>query len=68
MLVEDLTAIAYFAGWRIVRWLPEKNAYRLFEFVADRVSAKEGKNFQRLKSNLKRIVPNYSDNELTALA
>mgnify|MGYP000479323927 FL=1 len=68
MLGEDLTAIAYFAGWRIVRWLPEKSAYRLFEFVADRASAKQGKNFKRLESNLKRVVPNYSEGEVSALA
>jgi KDO2-lipid IV(A) lauroyltransferase len=65
---EDLTAVAYFAGWRIVRWLPEKSAYRFFEFVADRVSAKNGKSFQRLESNLKRVVPELSDGELRNLA
>ena len=65
---EDLTAVAYFAGWRIVRWLPEKSAYRFFEFVADRVSAKNGKSFQRLESNLKRVVPELSEGELRNLA
>ena len=68
MLGEDLTAIAYFAGWRIVRWLPEKSAYKFFEIVADRASAKKGKNFQRLESNLKRVVPEFSESEVTALA
>ena len=65
---EDLSALAYFAGWRIVRWLPEKTAYQLFEFVADRVSSKKGKSFQRLESNLKRVLPDFSDQELQALA
>ena len=65
---EDLSAFAYFAGWRIVRWLPEKTAYRLFEFVANRVSSKKGKSFQRLESNLKRVLPDFSDQELQALA
>ena len=68
MKVEDITAVAYFAGWRIVRWLPEKSAYRFFEFVADRVSAKNGKSFQRLESNLQRVVPGPPDQELRALA
>jgi KDO2-lipid IV(A) lauroyltransferase len=68
MNVEDLTAVVYFAGWRIVRWLPEKTAYRLFEFVADRTSANNGKSFQRLKSNLKRVNPELSDVELQTLA
>lgn len=68
MKVEDLSAAAHFTGWRIVRWLPEKSAYRLFSFVADRVSAKNGKNFQRLESNLKRVAPKLSDSELRTLA
>ena len=68
MKAEDLTAVAYFAGWRIVRWLPEKSAYRLFDLVADRVSARNGKSFRRLESNLKRVVPELSDTELRNLA
>ena len=68
MKAEDLTAGVYFAGWRIVRWLPESSAYRFFEFVADRVSAKNGKSFQRLESNLKRVSPELSDVELKTLA
>jgi len=65
---EDLTAIAYFAGWRIVRWLPEKIAYRFFSFVANRVSAKNGKSFARLESNLKRVAPTLSERDLRDLA
>ena len=68
MKAEDLIAVLYFAGWRIVRWLPEKSAYRLFEFVADRTSAQNGKNFQRLESNLKRVLPDLTDRELRTLA
>lgn len=65
---EDLSALAYFAGWRIVRWLPEKTAYQLFEFLADRLSSKKGKSFQRLESNLKRVLPDLSEQELQDLA
>jgi lauroyl/myristoyl acyltransferase len=68
MKVDDLTAVAYFAGWRIVRWLPEKSAYQLFDFVADRASAKNGKNFRRLESNLKRVVPEFTEAQLRNLA
>ena len=68
MKVEDLSAVAYFAGWRIVRWLPERAAYRLFEFVADRASSKKGKNFLRLESNLRRVAPELSDDELRNLS
>jgi KDO2-lipid IV(A) lauroyltransferase len=65
---EDITAVAYFAGWRIVRWLPEKSAYRFFNFVADRVSNKGGKSFKRLESNLRRVVPSASEADLHLLA
>lgn len=68
MKVEDLSAVAYFAGWRIVRWLPERAAYRLFEFVADRASSKKGKSFLRLESNLRRVAPELSDDELRNLS
>ena len=68
MKAEDFTAVAYFAGWRIVRWLPEKSAYRLFAFVADRASAKNGKNFRRLESNLKRAVPQLTETQLRSLS
>ena len=67
MKAEDFTAVAYFAGWRIVRWLPEKSAYRLFAFVADRASAKNGKNFGRLQSNLKRVLPELTETQLRVL-
>ena len=68
MKVEDLRATAYFAGWRIVRWLPEKRAYRLFEIIADRATAKNGKSFQRLENNLKRVKPELTASELQSLA
>lgn len=68
MKAEDLTAYAYFIGWRIVRWLPEKSAYSLFRFLADQVSRTAGKSFQRLESNLARVAPGLSAPELNELA
>ena len=68
MKLADLSAVAYFAGWRIVRWLPERSAYRLFGYFADRASTKKGKNFQRLESNLRRVAPELSDDDLRNLA
>jgi KDO2-lipid IV(A) lauroyltransferase len=44
------------------------SAYWLFKFVADRVSEKSGKNFQRLESNLSRVAPELSRPELRVLA
>ncbi len=51
---EILTAYIYFAGWRIVRWLPEKFAYSLAYSIADLLTRRNGKSVQRLRSNLER--------------
>lgn len=59
---ENLTAYIYFAGWRIVRWLPEKTAYSLAYAVADFLTRRRGKSVLRLRSNLQRSQP-----EITAL-
>jgi KDO2-lipid IV(A) lauroyltransferase len=68
MKSDDLLAGAYFVGWRIVRWLPERSAYQFFSFVADRVSSRNGKSFQRLVSNLARVKPEFSETQLRSLA
>lgn len=65
--IDSLTAAAYFAAWRIVRWLPEKSAYRLFSWFADTIRKRNGKSVQRLRSNLERVKPSLSETELDAL-
>lgn len=65
--IDSLTAAAYFAAWRIVRWLPEKSAYRLFAWFADTIRKRNGKSVQRLRSNLQRVKPSLSETELDAL-
>ena len=64
---ENLTAYVYFAGWRIVRWLPENFAYNLAYSVADLLSRKNGKSVQRLRSNLKRTRPEITSLDLDFL-
>lgn len=64
---EDLTASAYFAGWRIIRWLPEGTAYRLAYAVADFLTKRNGKNVSRLRSNLQRTQPNMTALDLDLL-
>lgn len=59
---DNIAAYAYFAGWRIVRWLPEPTAYRLAYAAADLLTKRNGKNVARLRSNLRRAKP-----EITAL-
>ena len=64
---ENLAAYAYFAGWRIVRWLPEKVAYQFAYAVADFLTKRNGKNVSRLRSNLLRTQPGISEGELEVL-
>jgi len=64
---ENLSAYIYFAGWRIVRWLPERAAYRLAYAVADFLTKRKGKNVSRLRSNLQRTQPNMTELDLDLL-
>ena len=64
---DALSAYAYFAGWRIVRWLPERTAYRLAYAVADFLTKRNGKNVSRLRSNLQRTQPNITALDLDLL-
>ena len=66
-MIDKLAALAYFAGWRIVRVLPHKWAYGLFERLATYLVGKDGKGVQRLRSNLRRIKPHLSEVELEVL-
>jgi KDO2-lipid IV(A) lauroyltransferase len=64
---DNLSAYAYFAGWRIVRWLPERTAYRLAYAAADFLTKRKGKNVSRLRSNLQRTKPNMTELDLNLL-
>ena len=64
---DNISAYAYFAGWRIVRWLPERTAYRLAFAAADYLTKRKGKNVSRLRSNLQRTQPNMTTLDLDLL-
>lgn len=64
---DRIFASAYFAGWALVRALPETLAYRLFSLMADFVYVKNGKSTQRLRKNLARVKPNLDAGELNEL-
>jgi phosphatidylinositol dimannoside acyltransferase len=57
---DNLAAYLYFAGWRIVRWLPERTAYGISYAAADFLTKRNGKNVSRLRSNLHRTQPNMT--------
>lgn len=54
---DNLSAYVYFAGWRIVRWLPENSAYKLAYSFSDFLVKRNSKSVQRLRSNLSRTQP-----------
>jgi len=64
---DNLSAYIYFAGWRIVRWLPEDWAYNLAYRVADLLVKRNGKSVQRLRSNLSRTQPAITTLDLELL-
>jgi KDO2-lipid IV(A) lauroyltransferase len=61
MLKDFLVVRAYFAGWAIVRFLPEKIAYSLFDKIAQHFVKKNGKSVKRLRRNLSQV-----DSSITA--
>jgi lauroyl/myristoyl acyltransferase len=65
--MDNFSAYAYFAGWRIVRWLPEHTAYRLAYAAADFLTKRNGKSVLRLRSNLRRAQPNITTLDLDLL-
>jgi len=64
---DNIAAYAYFAGWRIVRWLPEKTAYQLAYAAADFLTKRNGKSVARLRSNLRRTKPDITSLDLDLL-
>jgi KDO2-lipid IV(A) lauroyltransferase len=64
---DSLSALAYFAGSRLVRTLPERSAYRLFSFIGRRAVKANGKSVQRLRFNLSRVKSELSEIELENL-
>ncbi|WP_291474596.1 phosphatidylinositol mannoside acyltransferase [Corynebacterium sp.] len=54
-LSEQLSSLAYRAGWAVVRRIPEPLAARLFDTIADLASG-HGKGPEQLRANLGRVV------------
>lgn len=67
-MITQLTSLAYLLGWKIVRALPERSAYRLFDLIAERSIRKRGKSFLRLRGNLARTTQGLSQSALDQLS
>lgn len=64
MNFDFFVATAYFAGWKLVRNLPEKFAYLVFGYFGVITLRRNGARMQRLRSNLQRVCP---DKDATAM-
>jgi phosphatidylinositol dimannoside acyltransferase len=67
MNFDFVVASGYFAGWRIVRALPEKFAYATFRAIGAYALSRNGARVKRLRSNLQRVCPNISKAEMDDL-
>jgi len=66
-MIERISYLAYLFGWWVVRTLPESIAYSFFFRIGDFVSSRGGKGVSRLRSNLARVKPGISADELDEL-
>lgn len=64
---EEISYLAYLAGWKIVGWLPEKTAYSFFLRIAHYMYGKNGTSVRRLRRNFSIVRPNLSPEELENL-
>jgi phosphatidylinositol dimannoside acyltransferase len=64
---DNFAAYVYFAGWRLVRWLPERTAYKLAYRVSDFLVKRNGKSVKRLRSNLSRTQSGITELNLDLL-
>ena len=64
---DFLIARAYFLGWSIIRRVSEKTANNLFAQLGKRMFRKNGKSVRRLRSNLSRVHPLISSDDLDEL-
>jgi phosphatidylinositol dimannoside acyltransferase len=66
-LADSLVALLYLFAWRVVRWLPEKSAYGLFYLIGRSLAKRNGKSVARLRSNLARVKPEYTPEQMDML-
>ena len=64
---DQATTFGYLSGWKVVRLLPERTAQRVFRRIGDEVFRRDGAGVRRLRSNLHRVRPELSTDELDVL-
>ena len=66
-IVDSIVVGLYLFAWRVVRWLPEKFAYRLAYSIGGALSKRNGKSVNRLRSNLSRVKPDFTEDQMNSL-
>ena len=66
-LADRATLVGYRAGWSLVRRMPDRLAYRVFDLLADVIWRAGGKGVQRMRSNYATVRPELNPAELAAL-
>ena len=67
VLADRASLLAFSTGWSLVRRLPARAAYRLFDSLADLTYRRDGKGVRRLRANYRTVRPELSDADLDAL-
>lgn len=65
---EFAAYLGYSVGWRAVRLMPQRVAYRTFSGIADQLWRQQGSGVTQLQRNLGRVVPDASQRELRELS
>jgi lauroyl/myristoyl acyltransferase len=66
-VAERVTLAGYRAGWSLVRRMPGRLAYGLFDLIADVAWRRGGKGVERMRSNYATVRPELTPSELDAL-
>ena len=66
-LTERATLAGYRAGWFLVRRMPGRLAYQVFDLIADIATRGGGKGVRRMRSNYATVRPELTPAELDAL-
>jgi KDO2-lipid IV(A) lauroyltransferase len=64
---EQISYLAYLAGWKLAGALPEKAAYALFDRISHFIYRRNGRSVTRLRRNLSIVKPNLAPGELELL-
>ena len=65
---DAATEWAFATGWRVVRLLPERSAYAVFDAAADGLWRRRGAGVLQLERNLRRIRPDAGPEEIRELS